>query len=203
MSKRYKAFTMMHLTTLRLQIPVGCASVTNRTESIMKTLFTTLLMCFSCGMALAECPVGDIEKALGAPLDGLKKVEREVSDVQSTEGGVWRIFETEDGSLATLLRIDGGESGMGERRLSVVSPDAYGISVTRVDYLRHAFLEEGGPNGTAKRTTEYFYYCGGKLHLPPEQFATMDGNYAKAGADAQRVMITDKDVADVTKRLAR
>ena len=31
----------------------------------------------------------------------------------------------------------------------------------------------------------------------------MDGDYAKAGADAQRVMITDKDVVDVTKRLAR
>ena len=164
----------------------------------MKTLFTTLLMCFACGTALADCPVGEIEKALAASLDGLKKVEREVSDIQSTEGGVWRIFQAEDGGLVTLLRIDGGESGMGERRLSVVSPDAYGISVTCVDYLRHAFLEEGGPNGTAKRTTEYFYYCGGKLHLPPEH-----GNYAKAGADAQSVMITDKDVADVTKGLAR
>ena len=169
----------------------------------MKTLFTTFLMCFTCGTALAECPVSEIETALGAPLDGMKRVEREVSDIQSTEGGLWRIFQKEDGSLATLIRIDGGESGMGERRLSVVSPDAYGISVTRVDYLRHAFLEEGGPNGTAKRTTDYFYYCGGKLHLPPEQFATMDGNYAKAGADAQKAMITDKDVADVTKGLAR
>ena len=193
----------MRLTTLRLQMPLCHANVGSRMESIMKTLFTTLLMCFACGTALADCPVGEIEKALAAPLDGLKKVEREVSDIQSTEGGIWRIFQTEDGGLVTLLRIDGGESGMGERRLSVVSPDAYGISVTRVDYLRHAFLEEGGPNGTAKRTTEYFYYCGGKLHLPPEQFATMDGNYAKAGADAQSVMITDKDVADVTKGLAR
>ena len=42
---------MMRLTTLRLQIPVGCASVTNRTESIMKTLFTTLLMFFAGGTA--------------------------------------------------------------------------------------------------------------------------------------------------------
>jgi hypothetical protein len=194
---------MMHLVTLRLQIAVGCAILSGRMERNMKTLFTTLLMCLTYGTALADCPVGEIEKALDAPLDGLVKVEREVSDIQSTEGGIWRIFQKEDGGLSSLVRIDGGESGMGQRRLSVVSPDAYGISVTRVDYLRHAFLEEGGPNGTAKRTTEYFYFCDGKLHLPPEQFATMGGTYAKSGADAQKAMITDKDVADVTKGLAR
>lgn len=203
MSKRYKAFTMMRQATLRLQMAVVRAIVFDGMEGAMKTLFTMLLMCLTCGTALADCPVGEIEKALDAPLDGLLKVEREVTDIQSTEGGVWRIFQKQDGSLATLVRIDGGESGMGQRRLSVVNPDAYGISVTRVDYLRHAFLEEGGPNGTAKRTTEYFYYCGGKLHLPPEQFATMDGTYAKTGADVQKAMITDKDVADVTKGLAR
>lgn len=203
MGKLYKPFTMMGRATLRLQLGTDHAIVTIRMERTMKTLFTTLFMFLACGTALAECPVSEIEKALGAPLDGLKKVEREVSDIQSTEGGVWRIFRKEDGGLATLIRIDGGESGMGERRLSVVNPNAYGISVTRVDYLRHAFLEEGGPNGTAKRTTEFFYYCDGKLHLPPEQFATMGGDYAKAGADAQKAMITDTDVADVTKGLAR
>ena len=90
-----------------------------------------------------------------------------------------------------------------ERRLSVVSPDAYGITVTRVDYLRHAFIDNGGPNGTAKRTTEYFYFCSGKLYVPPEQYATMDGNYAKAGAEAQKAMLMDKDVAELTKALKR
>lgn len=170
----------------------------------MKSLFTMLLMFCACGTALAGCPVGTIEKALGTPLDGLDKVEREVTDVQSTEGGAWRIFRNENGQLVALLRIDGGESGMSERRLSVVSPDAYGITVTRVDYLQHAFIDNGGPNGTAKRTTEYFYYCGGKLYVPPAEFATLDGAaYAKAGAAAQEAMIGDKDVADVTKALWR
>ena len=93
---------------------------------------------------------------------------------------------------------------MSERRLSVVSPRAYGIAVTRVDYLRHAFIDEAGPNGTARRTTEYFYYCDGKLYVPPVEYATLDGaEYAKAGADAQKAMLGDKDVADVTKSLAR
>lgn len=169
----------------------------------MKTLLTMFFLCGASGIALAGCPVDRIEKALGAQLDGLKKVERAVTDVQSTEGGVWRIYRRKDGSLNTLLRIDGGESGMNERRLSVVSPDAYGIAATRVDYLRHAFLEEGGPNGTAKRTTEYFYFCNGKLHLPPEQFATMGEGYATAGAAAQKAMLEDKDVMALTKGLKR
>ncbi|WP_374333386.1 hypothetical protein [Aestuariivirga sp.] len=170
----------------------------------MKSLFTTLLMLYTCGTALAGCPVGAIEKALGAPLDGLDKVEREVTDLQSTEGGAWRIFRNSDGQLVSLLRIDGGESGMSERRLSVLTPDAYGITVTRVDYLQHAFIDNGGPNGTAKRTTEYFYYCDGKLYVPPSEYSTLDGGeYAKAGAEAQMAMIGDKDVADVTKALRR
>ena len=169
----------------------------------MKTLFTMITMTACCGTAFADCPVSTIEKALGASLDGLKKVERQVTDIQSTEGGVWRIYRKKDGKLATLVRIDAGESGMGERRLSVVSPDAYGITVTRVDYLRHAFIDEAGPNGTAKRTTEYFYYCGGKLHVPPEQYATLGGDYAKSGTEAQKAMLDDKDVAELTKALRR
>jgi hypothetical protein len=171
----------------------------------VKTLFTMIFLAAGCGAALADCPVGSIEKALGAQLDGMKKVERPVTDIQSTEGGVWRIYRKKDGRLATLVRLDGGESGMGERRLSVVSPDAYGISVTRVDYLRHAFIDEAGPNGTAKRTTEYFYFCGGKLHVPQPMYATavIDDTYAKAGADAQKAMLLDKDVSELTKGLKR
>lgn len=170
----------------------------------MKTLFTMFFLCTTCSVALAGCPIDTIEKALGAPLDGLKNTEREVSDVQSTEGGIWRIYRKKGGQLNSLVRIDGGESGMSERRLSMVSPAAYGIAVTRVDYLRHAFIESGGPNGTAKRTTEYFYYCDGKLYVPPAEYATLDGSeYAKAGAAAQHAMVDDKDVVDVTKGLKR
>ena len=170
----------------------------------MKRLFTMLLMFAACGKALADCPVDTIEKALGTPLDGLKKVERQVTDVQSTEGGVWRIYRKKDGRLSTLVRIDAGESGMNEKRLSVVNPDAYGIAVTRVDYLRHAFIDNGGPNGTAKRTTEYFYFCEGKLFMPPREYATMDSvEYPKAGEAAQKAMLEDKDVAELTKKLRR
>ena len=140
----------------------------------MRRLVTLALLGVLCSTAAAaaECPVGDIEKVLTAPPDGLKVTERQVTDIQSTEGGVWRIYRDKDGSAKVIMRLDGGESGMSERRLGILANNAYGISVTRVDYLRHAFVDGGGPNGTAKRTTEYFYFCGGKLYLPPPEFST-------------------------------
>ena len=152
----------------------------------------------------ADCPLWDIEKSLSSPLDRLKKTERDVTDVQSTEGGVWRIYREKDGRIHSIIRIDGGESGMGERRLSMVSRKAYGIAVTRVDYMRHAFLENQGPNATAARKTDYYYFCNGKIYLPPADAAMFDIEAYKAnGADAQRTMLLDKDVADFTKGLAR
>lgn len=152
----------------------------------------------------ADCAVGKIEAALSAPLDSLKELEREVTDVQSTEGGVWQIYREPDGRVNSIVRIDGGESGMSERRLSVVNRKTYGIAVTRVDYLRHAFAEDGGPNGTAKRTTDYYYFCYGKLHVPPEAYAMLDIKaYTTAGTEQQDAMVKDKDVADFTKGLAR
>lgn len=151
-----------------------------------------------------ECDTSGIERALAVPVDGLKMLEREVKDIQSTEGGVWRIYKAADGQVRSIVRLDGGESGMSERRLAIVSPGAYGITVTRIDYLRHAFIDNGGPNGTAKRTTEYFYFCSGKLVVPLVEYATMDvAEYAKAGEDARQAMVQAADIAEFTANLAR
>ncbi len=170
----------------------------------MRLPFAAALLLGFSATAMAQCPVAEIEKALAAPLDGLQMSEQPVQDVQSTEGGVWRIYRAQNGSLHSVIRIDAGESGMSERRLSIHGTADYGIAVSRIDYLRHAFIEDGGPNGTVRRTTEYFYFCGGKLHVPPEQYATMNVvDYAKAGEGAQNAMLLDKDIADVTNGLKR
>lgn len=171
----------------------------------MKRLFVLALLLLTATPALADaCALAKIETALSAPLDGLKKLERDVSEVQSTEGGQWQIYREADGRVNTIIRVDGGESGMGERRLSIVNRQTYGIAVTRVDYLRHAFAENAGPNATVKRTTEYYFYCDGNLYLPPEGDAMLDLTaYKAAGIEAQTAMVKDKDVADFTKRLAR
>ena len=69
-------------------------------------------------------------------------------------------------------------------------------------YLRHAFVE-GSPNGTARKTTGYYYFCEGKLY-PPNSDGTMAGEaYTEAASEIQKIMLADKDAADFTKGLAK
>jgi len=158
-----------------------------------------------CGPALAaECPLSKIEEALNASLDTMKPLERDASTIESTEGGTWQIYREKDGRVNTIIRGDFGESGRNEYRLGIVNRDTYGIAVKRIDYIRHAFLEDQGPFAFHKVTTEYFFYCDGKLYLPGETGATMDlDQYRKSGADMQAIFLADKDVADFTKGLKR
>jgi hypothetical protein len=158
-----------------------------------------------CGPALAaECPLPQMDKALAAPLDKMKPLERQASDVQSTEGGVWAIYREKDGRVNTITRGDFGESGRNEMRLSIVDRSTYGIAKTRIDYIRHAFLEDQGPFAFHKVTTEYFFYCDGKLYLPGVTGATMDlDQYKKDGDEAQAAFFSSKDIADFTKGLKR
>lgn len=170
----------------------------------MRIPLAIILLAGLAAPAFAECPVNEIEKAVTAPLDGLQMTEQPATDIQSTEGGVWRIYRSADGGVGTLIRLDGGESGMNEYRLSIVSPDAYGISAMRLDYLRHAFVDNGGPNGTTRRSTAYYYFCDGKLFLPPPEFATAAlAGYAEEATTNQKRMLLDKDVADLVKDLKR
>ena len=158
-----------------------------------------------CGSALAaECPLPKIEAALTAPLDTMKPLERDVSESQSTEGGRWQIYREKDGRVNTIIRGDYGESGRGEMRLSIVNRNTYGIAKTRIDYIRHAFLDDQGPFAFHKVTTEYFFYCDGKLYLPGETGATMDlAQYKKDGDVVLAAFLAAKDVADFAKGLTR
>ncbi len=153
--------------------------------------------------ARAECDLDSISTALSASLDSMKPYEREATEARSTEGGAWQIYREKDGRLNTIVRIDGGESGMQETRLSVVNRHTYGIASTRVDYLRHAFVEEG-PFGDYKRTTTYYYFCSGQAYVPPESASMVDAeSYRKEAGERKAEMLDDKDVAEFTKGLAR
>jgi hypothetical protein len=160
-------------------------------------------LCLSSTAAFAECDLEAISKILDAPLDTITPKEIEVSDVQSTEGGVWEIYREADGRLNTIIRIDAGESGRQDTRLGVVNRSAYGIATTRTDYLRHAFIEEG-PNGTARKTTDYYYFCDGQVHMPGENGGTVDRqDYPRKAMELRALMLDDKDVAEITKGLKR
>jgi hypothetical protein len=168
-----------------------------------KPLLLTLSLLALADPAQAECDIASSSNALAASLDSMKPYEREATVSQSTEGGAWQIYREKDGRLNTIVRVDGGESGMGETRLSVVNRQTYGIASTRVDYLRHAFIEEG-PFGDYKRTTTYYYFCGGQVYVPPESASMVEAeSYRKEAAELKAEMLDDKDVAEFTKGLAR
>ena len=169
----------------------------------MKTKLAIVLILAFSGVARAECNLDSIAASLAASLDTMKPTERDVTDIQSTDGGIWQIYREKDGRLNTIIRTDFGESGRGETRLGVVNRQTYGIAQSRIDYLRHAFIEQG-PNGDARRTTDYFYYCGGKAFMPNPDVTIIDvAAYRKNAAEAQKTMLGGKDVADVTKGLVR
>lgn len=164
---------------------------------------TIFALCISSSTALADCDLNAISTALDASLDKMTPKEIDVTDVQSTEGGVWRIYREADGRLNTIIRIDAGESGMQETRLSVVNRNTYGIASTRVDYLRHAFIEEG-PFGIARKTTDFYYFCDGKPHVPGENGSMVDREqYPKDAMEKRALLLDDKDVAAITKGLTR
>jgi hypothetical protein len=149
----------------------------------------------------ADCPLADIEKVLTAPLDRMTPVEKEVSEVQSTEGGLWQIYKDKN-NIHSIIRNDYGESGRGEIRLSILDGKAYGIARTRYGYIRHAFLD--GPFAIVQRTTDYFFFCDGKVYLPPGDTAMVDlEQYPNEAAEAQKAIIGSPDVAEFTKDLAK
>lgn len=165
--------------------------------------FAFLALCFSATAAFADCDLALISEALVKPLDKMTPKEIEVTDVQSTEGGFWEVYREPDGRLNTIIRVDAGESGRQDARLSVVNRSTYGIASTRADYIRHAFIEDG-PFGVARRTTDYYYFCDGKPYVPVGDGAMVDRvEYPKKAQELQSLMLDDKDVAEITKGLKR
>jgi|GEM_PF-2228220 hypothetical protein len=165
----------------------------------MRIHWAAALLVTSASCASAACDIDAISTALESSLAHMKPAEIDVSKVESTDGGVWRVYREADGRMHSITRSDYGESGRREMRLSTVSRGAYGISETRIDYLRHAYLEEAGPNGMAKRTTTFYYFCDGKLYVPAPEAAMLDTEaYPKAGAAALAEMRDDADIAKFT-----
>ena len=169
---------------------------------MMRTTAVAFLVLAAGPSANAQCPLGRIEAALAAPLDGMKPLERDASEARSTEGGSWQIYREKDGRVHSIIRIDGGESGRNDTRLSIVDRRTYGIASTRTDYIRHAFLE--GPFANARVTTDYYFFCEGKIYLPDPSASMVDmEKYPKDAEEVRARMIEDRDVAEFTKGLKR
>ena len=152
-----------------------------------------LLQLGSAGPA-QSCDLDPLTAALAAPLEQRQALEFEVAVPQMTEGGVWRIYRDNTKNVTDILRLDGGESGRIETRLSFAGPRLYGISRTRFDYIRHAFLE--GPFAIARVETHFYYFCGGKPYAPPQDSTMLDNPVHVKEAEAARAgFLRAKEIA--------
>ena len=168
----------------------------------MKIIISSVVIVLSATTAHAACPLTSISEALAAPLDHMKPLVRAVTSMQSAEGGEWEIFREKDGRVHTIMRKDYGEGGRSEQRLTVVNRETYGIAKTSIGYIRHVIGD--GPFAVAGQTTQYYYFCGGKVFMPDENWGTVDREaYPKAAAEAKSTMLEDKDVADFTMGLVK
>jgi hypothetical protein len=162
--------------------------------------FIALLLALPVAQA---CDLDAITRRLEEPLGELRVVEREVRDVQSTEGGVWQIYREKDGRVHTILRIDAGESGRNELRFSAASRRDYGIVETRFDYNRHAFVDIDSPFAVVRKTAVYYFFCGGKLYLPRAGIAHLPEGYEAGGRAAKAQILEAGEIADFTPGFAR
>ncbi len=169
---------------------------------MMRGAALSLLISVSAPMAIA-CDLGSITARLEEPLEIFSKIERDVSDVQSTEGGVWQIYREKDGRIHSIIRIDGGESGRNETRFSAVSRKDYGIAVTRLDYIRHAFVDTDTPFAVTRKTTNYYFFCDGKLYQPKPDSSMLPESYGRDGNAARAVFLEAREIAEFTPGFLR
>jgi len=155
---------------------------------MLKLLPCLVLMSTS---ALA-CDGGPLFELMDAPLPLQAGETFDVAEVQSTEGGEWKVYFAPDGkTVQNLERHDYGEGGRWAARLIVSSPDAYAIRNTTYGY--------SAPNNvsgatTIREETDIFIFCAGKLHLPEEEFG-LDPEYRKKAAEALKTF----DAPEVAK----
>ncbi|GEM_PF-3432530 len=135
-----------------------------------------LIAIISASPALACSP--SLHERLDQPLRETADDTFDVSEVQSVEGGEWKVWQRPDGSGAEeVVRIDYGEMARLETRLVIDGPDDYAITQARYLYSVPMYLEG---STVVRIETDIYMYCDGALVLPSEDFGVFPDYVAKA-----------------------
>jgi hypothetical protein len=174
-------------------------------------LFTLAILSLS-KPALADCGIDAMMAAIEAPLDSVQSVERDASDVKSTEGADWKIYRDKDGRLNTIIRTDYGETFRLETRLSVVNRKDYIIEEHHERYsnpIGDLLPKLPGENEAVRLPSyriikTYFFFCGGRA-LVPQNYEPLPGeeNFAAKAAELKRMMLDHPDIKEFTVGLVR
>lgn len=105
----------------------------------------------------------------------------DVAEIKSVEGGAWGIYraggQPETGIVTDIMRTDYGEAGRLETRLTVSSPEAYAVTVTRFVYAAPIYATGAA---VIREEKDIFRFCDGALYLPEEGFGPGEEYVAKA-----------------------
>lgn len=159
---------------------------------MIRTL-AAFLLAASTSPALACNPA--LLERLDQPIEEQADETREVAEIQSAEGGEWKIWTTAAGGTAEVARIDYGEMGRSQTRLLIESEDAFAITRTLYRYSVPIFAEG---SMTVRVETDIYMVCDGKLLAPGEDFG-VDPSYAEA-ADAARAVFRAEEIADLVPK---
>lgn len=117
----------------------------------------------------AACPVASLTAKLDQSLRKLTVRQVDVSERQSTEGGVWRIFLTRAGKVRLLQRSDYGETGQWQASLALTDRNNFVIRAVDTKY-REPINAERTTIISSKTSREYVFRD--------------DGSYVPAPLDA-------------------
>lgn len=156
----------------------------------MKRTLIAILVFSATSPAIACSPA--LFERLDVPLREEADSSRDVAEIQSTEGGEWKIWQGADGATEEIARIDYGEMGRSEARLLVEGPNAYAITRTLYRYSVPIYVEG---SMTVRVETDIYMFCDGELLEPSEDFGS-DPEYA-ASAEAARAVFRAEEIADV------
>jgi hypothetical protein len=101
---------------------------------MLRALAVQALLSIAAAAPLLACPIEKIAHATREPLDRFKKIEVEARKWRSLEGGHWLIYLRQDGVPHSIVRIDYGETGQWQVRVSFVDKQTFGIVVTTLRY---------------------------------------------------------------------
>ncbi|MBJ3783370.1 hypothetical protein [Devosia sediminis] len=143
----------------------------------MRNLFILLMLgatspVLACNPALVE--------RLDAPVRDDADTVLDVAEIQSVEGGEWKVWMGDDGTAEEIVRIDYGEMGRLETRMVLDGAAAYGVTQTRYHYAAPIYAEGAA---TVRIETDIYVFCDAALELPPEDFG-LNEDYAAAAKSA-------------------
>ncbi|WP_125461742.1 MULTISPECIES: hypothetical protein [Rhodomicrobium] len=104
------------------------------------------------------CPVGQLAALSKETLGELRKEELPAGDNDSTEGGQWQIFIRDDASLHSIIRLDFGETGQRQIRLSRLNRREFAITLNNLRYDIPLNANDRVDTDTANKISKVYFF---------------------------------------------